>query len=51
MKIAEQEWLLKAAKEKYQKARLERESAEELLRFNRARREEAELSLELFKNK
>lgn len=49
LKVAEQEWLVKAAQEKYNKARLERECAEELLRLNQVQREEAELTLQKLK--
>ncbi|XP_049868441.1 uncharacterized protein LOC126382396 [Pectinophora gossypiella] len=45
LRIAEREWLVKAAEETYHKARLEKESAQELLLCSRAKRELAELHL------
>ncbi|XP_050664120.1 uncharacterized protein LOC126964843 isoform X3 [Leptidea sinapis] len=51
LRIAEKEWMVKAAEEIFLKAKTEREAAEELLHCNRAKREEAELSLRIFKNK
>ncbi|XP_069361494.1 uncharacterized protein [Maniola hyperantus] len=50
-RIAEKEWMVKAAEENFFRSKAEREAAEELLHCNRARREEAELALLLFKNK
>ncbi|RVE47318.1 hypothetical protein evm_008055 [Chilo suppressalis] len=42
LKIAEREFLVKAAEENYRKAVVERQNAEEVLRYNKALREAAE---------
>lgn len=51
LKIAEKEWMVKAAEESFFKAKAEREAMEELRQCNRAKREEAELHLAIFRNK
>lgn len=45
LRVAERKWLVKAAEETYIKAKIERESAEELLRFRKAKRAEAERNM------
>lgn len=51
LKVAEREWLVRAAEEQFKKASLEKESAEELLQCHRAMRELAVFKLNLEINK